>query len=86
MLELQRLRGLHLSARPGRGVRLSDLDKSCEYRIAYVGRRWEVIGPLDAPDAGAGPAAGAAGGAKARGLRPTDAYVPRHAAPAATTG
>lgn len=72
--------------RSGRGVRLSDLDRSQVYRIGYVGRRWEVLGPDDAPDAGAGPATAGADGAGDEVPRPTGPYVPRHVAPAAQPG
>ena len=73
--------------RSGRGVRLSDLDRSQVYRIGYVGRRWEVLGPDDAPDAGAGPAtAGDRAGARDEVPRPPVPYAPRHAAPAAQLG
>jgi hypothetical protein len=73
--------------RAGRGVRLSDLDRSKVYRIGYVGRRWEVLGPDDAPDAGAGPAVAGAGEAPAsEARRPPAPYTPRHAAPAAQPG
>ena len=30
-----------------RGVRLSDLDRSLAWVIAYTGRRWEVVGPVE---------------------------------------
>jgi len=50
-----------------RGIRLNALDRSRVYRIAYVGRRWEVLGPEDSPARAVratGPDAGAgAGGA-----------------------
>jgi hypothetical protein len=73
--------------RRSRGVRLSDLDRTKVYRIAYVGRRWEVLGPDDATAAGAGPATGGAGAAPAsEARRPPSPYVPHHAAPAATSG
>nr|CRY95928.1 hypothetical protein [uncultured prokaryote] len=62
-----------------RGVRLSDLDRGLVYRIAFVGRRWEVLGP-DAPESSGD--ACAYDGERAGG--PRTAYVPRHAAPAAT--
>lgn len=76
-----------MTARSGRGVRLSDLDRSQVYRIAFVGRRWEVLGPEGAPDAGAGPATGGAGEAPAsEARRPPAPYVPRHVAPAAQPG
>lgn len=68
-----------VSKRRSRGVRLSDLDRSQVYRIAFVGRRWEVLAPEDAPDEGAGPVAGGAGGAR-DALPSTPApYAPRHA-------
>jgi hypothetical protein len=38
-----------------RGVRLSDLDRSLEYRIAHTGRRWEVVGS-EPPAGSAAPA------------------------------
>lgn len=73
--------------RSGRGVRLSDLDRSRVYRIGFVGRRWEVLGPDVAPDAGAGPAtAGDRAGARDEVPRPTGPYAPRHVAPAAQPG
>lgn len=72
--------------RRSRGVRLSDLDRSQVYRIAYSGRRWEVLGPEGAPAAGDGQAPAGAGGAKDEVLRPTTTYAPRHAAPDALTG
>jgi hypothetical protein len=71
--------------RRSRGVRLSDLDRSQVYRIAYVGRRWEVLWPDAAPDDGAGPAAGNAAGARAEGPSTPALYAPRHAAPAASS-
>lgn len=78
--------GADRRTRRQRGVRLSDLDRARVYRIAYVGRRWEVLGPDDAPAASAGPATGGDGGAKDEVLRPPSTYVPRHAAPAASAG
>lgn len=71
--------------RPDRGVRLSDLDRTKVYRIGYVGRRWEVLGPEDAADEGGGP--GTYDDARAVAERRAgSAYVPRHAAPAASPG
>lgn len=37
--------------RRSRGILLRSLDRSRVYRIAYVGRRWEVLGPEDAEGA-----------------------------------
>ena len=63
----------------GRGVRLSDLDRGLVYRLGYVGRRWEVLGPESATE-------GAAPDTHADGERPPAAAhgraVPaRHALP-----
>lgn len=33
--------------RPGRGVRLGDLDRSRKWVLGYTGRRWEVLGPIE---------------------------------------
>ena len=90
-LGLPRLRGtrgvrVSRQQRSGRGVRLSDLDRSQVYRIGYVGRRWEVLGPDDAPDAGAGPATAGDRRARDEVPRPPVPYVPRHVAPAAQPG
>lgn len=67
-----------------RGVRLSDLDRGLVYRIAYVGRRWEVLGPEDSPGAGAplGPGGASAGAGGASTAPP----APRHAGPAEFAG
>lgn len=72
-----------MAERRSRGVRLSDLDRSKVYRLGWVGRRWEVLGPEATPGTGAGPATG---GDTAQGAEPraVAAYVPRHAAPAVT--
>lgn len=69
--------------RPARGVRLRDLDRSRVYRLGYVGRRWEVLGAVEAPAAGAGPAPDAA---TEVAQREGAAYAPRHAAPDAPDG
>jgi hypothetical protein len=61
-----------------RGVRLSDLDRSQVYRIAFVGRRWEVLGPESAPEA-CGDADVDGGSSDEVASTP---YAPRHAAPA----
>ncbi len=34
--------------RQDRGVRLGDLDRSKAWVIAHTGRRWEVVGPIEA--------------------------------------
>lgn len=70
-----------MSERRGRGVRLSDLDKSKVYRIAFVGRRWEVVGAEGAPDS-AGPAQGGVTDARDGVPRTGAPYSPRHAAAA----
>lgn len=62
--------------RRSRGVRLTDLDRSKIYRLGFVGRRWEVLGPEDASAASAGTDADGAQGAEPRAT-----YAPRHAAP-----
>jgi len=53
-----------------RGVQLGALDRSKVYRIGYVGRRWEVLGPVATST---GPEAGSAGaldaGERAEGPR-----------------
>lgn len=70
-----------MAERRSRGVRLSELDRSRVYRLGWVGRRWEVLGPEATPGTGAGPATdGPPQGAEPRG----GTYVPRHAAPAVT--
>ena len=65
-----------------RGVRLSDLDRERMYVIAFVGRRWEVLGPLD-PDGPAGPPPMVAGGGARPEGPPEPAPRGRHAAPEA---
>jgi hypothetical protein len=65
-----------------RGVRLSDLDRGLVYRIAFIGRRWEVLGPEGAPDAGGASGQGGSVGESAEGARTTGAPGPRHVAPA----
>lgn len=65
--------------RRARGVRLSDLDRSKVYLLAYVGKRWEVVGPAEGPAAGAAaraPATPAASGAATEAAP----HVPRHRA------
>lgn len=64
-----------------RGVRLTDLDRSKVYRIHHTGRRWEVLGPEDAPAAGAGPVTCSGASADDAVASTATGYEPRHAAP-----
>lgn len=45
-----------------RGVRLGDLDRRVVYRLGYVGRRWEILGPES--DAGADAPGSSGGGSR----------------------
>lgn len=54
---------------------LNDLDRDLVWRIGYIGRRWEVLGP----EAVAGPAVRTPG--VARQAEGADDARPRHAAP-----
>jgi hypothetical protein len=65
-----------MSERRPRGIRLGDLDRGTVYRIAYSGRRWEVLGAEDAPQTRGRPEAG--GGAQ--GEAGTAGGTGRHAA------
>lgn len=68
-----------VTPRKPRGVRLGDLDRGQVYRIGYVARRWEVLGPES--DAGNGDAATPA---TRKELAPSVAGG-RHAAPESLT-
>lgn len=69
--------------RRSRGVRLSDLDRSLVYRIAYSGRRWEVLGPEGPRSAVGAPGGPDAGAGRVSGEH-RDGTPGRHAAPGLT--